>query len=53
MKKSIIIVLSVIGMTMSLSANAQSVSNITLGVLGGSVGTDYTPDANVGLVFRF
>ena len=36
MKKSIIILLSVLGMTMSLSANAQNVSNITIGVLGGS-----------------
>ena len=35
MKKSSIILLSVFGMTMSLSANAQSDNNITIGVLGG------------------
>ena len=36
MKKTIIILLSVIGMTMSLSANAQNEQKVTIGVLGGT-----------------
>ena len=36
MKKTIIILLSIIGMTLSLSANAQNEQKVTIGVLGGS-----------------
>ena len=36
MKKNIIIILSLIGMTVSLSANAQNDNKMTIGVLGGS-----------------